>query len=554
MGNTASYTGSPGSARPDDRRRPAAFWAGTVLVTIGSVLHLPMYVHARSMHYRMAGMKMDAAMTIGMIAIVVGIALAAYGLLPRDAGYERVTALRVRALDDARITRTHVGLLVVLAAAVTIDVMKPTTLAFVAPGITSEYGLKSPLNPHGHPAEALLPLFGITGTVMGSLLWGWFGDRMGRRAAILLAGIVFVGTSVCGAMPSFSLNLLMCFIMGLGAGGMLPLAFTLLSETVPARHRGWLMVLIGGDLAGAYALTSWMSEKLTPTYSWRILWLIGIPTGVLFILLTRWIPESPRYLLAVGHDEQAREVLRRYQAEIIPIDRSELEVEKGLKSRYHQLLRPPFLGLTLVVTLVGVGIGLVLYGFQLWLPTNLRHLGYKGVTADRVLRDSALLGLPLNFVVAYLYHRSTRWTLFGLSALVAAAMLAFMVLGGGIVRERAVLSALLVIPLWGSSSVVAVLSAYSAEVYPTRIRSRGSGLAAGMTKVGGVLIIALVVMAVAAPSLRVTAAVGGVPLAVAACLAAVVAIETRRRHLEEITGAELSGGPAPEPIGARGGS
>lgn len=333
-----------------------AFWTGTFLVTAGAILHLPMYIQARDMHYQMAGMKMDAPMMLGMGAIVVGLVLAGYGLFPRYAGYEEAARLRVRALDDARITRLHVGLLLVLAAAVTIDVMKPTTLAFVAPGVTKEYDLKSALNPHGHPAEALLPFCGLMGTVIGSLVWGWLGDKIGRRAAVLLAGIIFIGTSVCGAMPSFSLNLLMCFIMGLGAGGMLPVAFTLLSETMPARHRGWLMVLIGGDIAGAYALTSWASEALTPTYSWRILWLIGIPTGLVFILLTRWIPESPRYLLAVGRDAEARAVLRRYQAEIVSVEHSELEVESALKSRYHQLLRSPFLGLTAVLALFGAGI------------------------------------------------------------------------------------------------------------------------------------------------------------------------------------------------------
>jgi MFS transporter, putative metabolite:H+ symporter len=491
------------------------------------------------MHYHMAGMKMDASMIVGMIAIVAGITLSGYGLLPRHARYERITRLQVRAIDDARISRVHVWLLLILAVAVTIDVMKPTTLAFVAPGITKEYGLKSALNPHGHPAEALLPLCGITGTVLGALLWGWLGDRMGRRAAMLLAGIIFVGTAICGAMPSFDLNLVMCFIMGLGAGGMLPVAFTLLSETIPTRHRGWLMVLIGGDIAGAYVLTSWASEALTPTYTWRILWLIGLPTGVLFILLTAWVPESPRYLLAVGQEDEARKVLRRYQAEIVPIEHSELEIEEGVKSRYYQLLKPPFLGQTVVLALAGIGIGLILYGFQLWLPTNLRHLGYQGVTADRVLRDSALIGFPLNFLVAYLYYRSSRWTLIGLSGLVACALLGFAMAGDGIVHDRTVLGALLVIPIWGSSSVVAVLSAYGAEVYPTRIRSRGSGLAAGMTKAGGVLIIATVAAAIAVPSLRVTATLGLVPMALATAMAVFFAIETRQRPLEDITAAEL---------------
>jgi MFS transporter, putative metabolite:H+ symporter len=522
-----------------ERRRSVAFWLGTLLVMTGVILHLPMYVQARDMHYRMAGMPMDGMMIAGMAAIVIGLVIAGYGLLSPRADFGRVAQLRVRAIDDARISATHVGLLLVLAAAVTIDVTKPTSLAFVAPGMAKEYGLKSALNPHGHLPVALLPLCGIAGTVVGSLLWGWLGDRLGRRPAMLLAGIIFVGTAICGTMPGFKLNLLMCGIMGLGAGGMLPVAFTLLAETIPARHRGWLMVLIGGDIAGAYVLTSWASEALTPTFSWRILWLLGLPTGLLFIVLTRWVPESPRYLLAVGREEEARAVLRRYRAEIVPIERSELELEDQVKSRYHQLVRPPFLGLTVVLALLGLGIGLVVYGFQLWLPTNLRLLGYNGVTADRVLRDSSLVGFPLNFAVAFAYHRSARWTLIGLSTMLTVALLGFVALGDAVADNRALLKVLLVIPIWGSSSIVAVLSAYAAEIYPTRIRSRGSGLAAGMTKAGGVLVIAMVVAAITVPSLRITAGVGAVPLVLATALAIAVTIETRRRRLEQITVAEL---------------
>lgn len=520
-------------------RRVGAFWLGTVMTTVGVILHLPMYISARDMHYKMVGMKMDWMMTTGMVLIVIGLLITGWGLLPRSANYDKVSHLRVKALDDAKITPLHVGLLLVLAAAVTIDVMKPTTLAFIQPGMVKEYGLKSALNPHGHPSAALLPLFGITGTVLGSFLWGWLGDKMGRRASMLLAGVTFVATAICGAMPSFNLNLLMCFLMGLPTGGMLPVAFTLLSETIPARHRGWLMVLVGGDIAGAYVVTSWLSEVLQPTFSWRIMWLIGLPTGLVLVLLTRWIPESPRYLLAVGEDAQAREVLTKYQAEITEIDHSELEVEKGLSSKYGQLMRRPFLGLTLVSILIGLGIGLVVYGFQLWLPTNLQHLGFSGVKADRILRDSALLGFPLNFLVAYLYHRSTRWTLIGISGVVAVALLGFVALGDSVVKDHTLLNALLIIPIWGSSSVVAVLMAYAAEVYPTRVRSRGSGIAAGMSKAGGVLVISIVVAAVAIPSLRVTAAIGAIPMAIATLLAIGLTIETGRRQLEDITASEL---------------
>jgi putative MFS transporter len=520
-----------------------AFWAGITAVTAGVLLHLPMYVEARDMHYRLAGMGADRPMILGMVLIVAGLAATFYGLYPPAAAalHERVARIRVRALDDAPIRPAHVGLLLVMAVAVTIDVMKPTALSFVVPGFAKEYNLKSPGNPAGHPVAALLPLFGISGTVIGSFLWGWLGDRIGRRASILLAGVVFVATSICGSMPSYRLNLGMCFVMGLGAGGMLPITFALIAETIPARHRGWLMVLIGGDIAGAYIITSWLSSSLVPHYTWRILWLLGLPTGLLLILLNRWIPESPRFLLAQGREAEARAVMERYGAIVTEDPDTDLVVEERVRGRFDQLFRPPFLSLSLVVVFLGIGAGLVAYGFQLWIPSNLQRLGYKEVTADRILRDSAIIGFPLNFAVAWLYgFWSSKKTIALLSGLTSVALLGFVVAGDRVARDSGLLHVLLVVPIWGISSVVAVLAAYSSEVYPTRVRSRGTGLAAGASKFGGVLIIALVVAAVTAPGISTTAAIGAVPMAVAAIAVMVFGVETRRRRLEDITAAELA--------------
>ena len=96
------------------------------------------------------------------------------------------------------------------------------------------------------------------------------------------------------------------------------------------------------------------------------------------------------------------------------------------------------------------------------------------------------------------------------------------------------MSLLLAIPIWGISSLVAVVSAYSSEIYPTSIRAMGGGLCAAASKAGGVLILA-VVAAAAVPSVAVTAVIGAIPLAAATALFAVVGRETRQRRLEEIT-------------------
>jgi putative MFS transporter len=104
---------------------------------------------------------------------------------------------------------------------------------------------------------------------------------------------------------------------------------------------------------------------------------------------------------------------------------------------------------------------------------------------------------------------------------------------------------LLIIPIWGVSSVIAVLSAYVVEVYPTRVRSRGSGFIAGVSKFAGVLVIAFVVLAIAPPSIAVTALFGAVPLILAAIAIIFFGVETRKRRLEEIT-AEQLGEPVAE--------
>jgi MFS transporter, putative metabolite:H+ symporter len=517
-----------------------AFWAGVVAVSVGVGLHFPMYVGAREMDYRMAGMPMDLPMRSGMALIIAGLALAAYGLIPRGRGVvaEQARQIKVQALDDAPIRKSHVALVLVMATAVTIDVMKPTTLAFVMPGMSLEYGLKGPLNPDGTTPVTLLPLFALTGMVTGSFCWGWLGDRIGRRASILLAGIMFVATSVCGAMPGFSWNLLMCFLMGVAVGGMLPIAFALLAETIPARHRGWLMVLIGGDVAGAYVLTSFLSSVLEPRFSWRALWLIGLPTGVLLIGLNRWIPESPRFLLATGRAAEAEQVMARFGARIVEATEPSVP-DHPREGNFGQLFRGSLVGVTGGVVLFGLGWGLVNNGFLLWLPTNLRQAGFDVASADRLLAEAALIGLPAVFVVAWLYGRwSSKRTMVFFAALNASVLAGFALLGDEIGRHPLVLQTMVVLLLATTGALLAMLTPYSSEVYPTRIRARGTGLAGVCARSGGFLAVGIVLVGIAPPTLRGAALLGAIPTALAALAVARYGVETRRRRLEDITAAE----------------
>lgn len=340
------------------RAKSLAFWTGSTMVATGVVLHLPMFWMGRATHFRLDGMPMSAGMLLGMALIVAGVASAAYGLLPsgqqRQIGY-----ISIAPPEDAPLTKAHWIQIVFLSVALVIDVMKASSLGFVIPGMRVEYGLS-------FPRAAVLPFVALLGTALGSLIWGSLADIYGRRAAILLAAVLFVGTSICGAMPSFFWNIVMCFIMGLAAGGMLPVANALLAEILPTKHRGWCLVLLGGiGTIGGYFATSESSALLQPFFGWRIMWLLGFPTGIMLVALSPLLPESARFLVQMGRFQEAEEMLARYGSAIVPSTanaRAEQNAAMAIAGNKEMSARSnlrPLLGLAVALTLAALAWGLV---------------------------------------------------------------------------------------------------------------------------------------------------------------------------------------------------
>ena len=195
----------------------------------------------------------------------------------------------------------------VLVIALVIDIMKPASLGFTIPGMIER------ISSVDQATASLVPFFALVGTVVGSIVWGVVADIYGRKASILLSAVMFVGTSICGAMPSLAWNIGMCFMMGAAAGGMLPVTYALLAEMMPSKHRGWALVLVGGlGAVGGYFAASGFSALLQPFFGWRILWLLNLPTGLSLVLLGALIPESAKFLLARGRREEARRVMERF--------------------------------------------------------------------------------------------------------------------------------------------------------------------------------------------------------------------------------------------------
>jgi len=472
-------------------------------------------------HFMMAGMPMGAAMTAGMILVGVGLALALWGLLPDRGVRRRVAVERYAALDAVRLGPAHRVLVGVLFVGLIIDTMKPASLGFVAPGMVKEYGLaKSEI--------ATLPFAGITGTVIGSLLWGYLGDRFGRRAVIMFSGVMYIATSICGFMPSFGWNLVMCLLMGVSAGGMLPIVYSLMSESVPVRHRGWLLVAQSGLAASlGYLVVSGVTTLLVPAFSWRILWLIGAPTGILLVVLVRWIPESPRYLLSCGRDAEAAAVLARYGVRRVP-DPAPEPAGTARPARVPELFTRPYGPRTLGILLYGLGWGVVNWGFVTFLPVFLAA-SQAGTQAPKLLFWSSLCALPAVALAAVLYAKwSSRLAMLVYAAATVAVLLLFAVTGTG--GSGGSLVVLVGVLLAGIGGMIAMLAPYAAEVYPTALRATGSGFAAASSKFGGML---GPLMLTSAPRVEGLALISAVPVAAAALALWRTGRETSGRPLVE---------------------
>jgi MFS transporter, putative metabolite:H+ symporter len=502
-----------------------AFVLGVILVTGGVIMHAPMFLMGRHNHFILAGMPIGWDMVAGMAAIIGGCAIAAYGLLPSNIATQLAASqdIVVSPPEDLPLSPAHWGLMSVLVIALIIDIMKPATLGFTLPGMMTEY----------HVTKATVssfPFSALTGTVVGSIIWGWLADIYGRKATILLSAVMFVGTSICGAMPSLWWNVGMCFMMGVAAGGMLPVTYALLAEMMPSKHRGWSLVLVGGlGAVGGYFAASTFSAVLQPFFGWRILWVLNLPTGLSLVVLGAFMPESAKFLLARGRSEEAQRVMQRFGSRARQTSVAErVALERGPSVA---LTGRAFFGKLFALSLGAICFSLVNFGLLLWLPADLVAKGYSVGVSSKLLAESALIAFPTVFIVAYLYSSwSTKWSLVGSLAVTLvglAGVLRLELTGDG---NPVFPVALLIV---GTNALIAMLLPYTAESFPLRIRGRTTGTVAACTKAGG-MVAQLLAMFTLVPPLSAVSIGIMLPTVAALLLVSWFGSETRGRDLRDL--------------------
>ncbi|MFZ0136146.1 MAG: MFS transporter, partial [Candidatus Sulfotelmatobacter sp.] len=126
---------------------------------------------------------------------------------------------------------------------------------------------------------------------------GWLAGALGRKRFFMSCLAVFTASSLlCGIAPSLGFLLLFRVLQGAGGGGLQPMAQAILADTFPPQQRGLAFALYGITAIMAPTIGPTLGGWITFNYSWRWIFFINLPVGVLTWLLVRRFVEDPPYL------------------------------------------------------------------------------------------------------------------------------------------------------------------------------------------------------------------------------------------------------------------
>lgn len=323
---------------------------------------------------------------------------------------------------------------------------------------------------------------GFVGMFAGAILFGMGSDRFGRRTSFLFMLMIYSTFTLLGAFAQDAWSLIVLrALAGLGIGAELVVIDTYVTEMTPSHARGRYVAMTQVIGFTAIPIVALLAKLLIPTHwlleGWRWIMIIG-GAGALFVwYLRRNLPESPRWCEIAGHHEQADRIMFAIESEIeretgtpLPEPKS-MAIAPRVRTAWRELWTPAYRGRTLMLTVFHLLQTVGIYGFANWAPT---FLLMQGKTLGQSLEYGFWIALvsPIGPLLCVL---STEQ----LERKHAIVILAILMALSGLVFSQAQSAQHIVITgafvtlftYWFS----AVLHAYQAELFPTRIRATGVG-------------------------------------------------------------------------------
>lgn len=378
------------------------------------------------------------------------------------------------------IGKFHYTLLWVIGLGWMFDAMDTGLIAFILTSMAEEWNMSA-------SEKGWVVSIGFVGMAIGAIFSGGLADRIGRRTVFAMTLVIYsIATALCAFAPNLTWLLIFRFIVGLGLGGQLPVAVTLVSEYIPAHVRGRFIVLLESFWGLGWLMAALVSYFVIPSYGWHIAFLIGgLPALYVFMILKK-VPESVPYLINRGRVEEAHALVQKLERQcgVEVIDYIEVKpVAEKQNISFRQLWSGPFARRTLMLWLIWFGIVYSYYGIFTWLPSLLVKQGYSIVQSFEYVLIMILAQLPGYVAAAWLVEKwgrkPTLASFIGMCAIAAyffgQANTVNMIMFWGCLLSFFNLGA------WG------VLYTYTPEQYPTNIRAFGSGWASAVGRMGGIV-------------------------------------------------------------------
>lgn len=382
-------------------------------------------------------------------------------------------------IDKRQLNAFNFQLVVLSFLVIMVDGYDITVAAFAVPSLIREWGVATP--------GAFGPVLGASlfGMLFGAPLLGHVGDRYGRKSAILASYVVF-GVFTLAAAWSHSLFQLgaLRFLAGIGIGGLLPNVVALNAEFAPRRLQATAVIVsfagitLGGSLPGPIA------AYLMPHYGWQILFYFGGLVPLLLAgLIAAMLPESIRFLALKDRQADAAAMVQRMDPGTTLPPGARFTVQLGEQLPFRYLFSGKLAVMTPLLWLLFV-VNLMAYFFLVsWMPTLLASASMptQAALATMVLQIGGFVG-----AVAIALPLDRR----GMMPVVALFVLAVPIVGAiGYMAHQSELGLMAVVALAGFCTLGTQfgLNAVSAILYPTALRSTGSGAAFGIGRVGAIL-------------------------------------------------------------------
>ena len=205
------------------------------------------------------------------------------------------------------IGKFHYRLLVVVGLGWMFDAMDTGLIAFIMTRLATDWQLS--------PAEkGLIVSIGFVGMAIGAIVAGAIADKIGRKTVFAATLVIYsVATALCGIAPDLTWLLVFRFIVGIGLGGQLPVAVTLVSEYVPAHVRGRFIVLLESFWGLGWLAAALIAYFVIPNHDWHAAFFVGGIPALYVFLLWKLVPESIPYLINKGRLQEAHAIVSKLE-------------------------------------------------------------------------------------------------------------------------------------------------------------------------------------------------------------------------------------------------